>query len=278
MSPNVLQKGEMKKRLIDELPDIAYYAFDARAKTAAEFRGKNADLVEDTLSELNRLYTAEMACVIYGADVSATPRFDAFALFVRALEALISSLHLATHRQAGESLVLMRLSLESAATAVHICSCKKALAQYCKFTYKSTSAISNAKKIVPIIGELWGSISTVAVHVNLGHGPFYQPSEDGEGTVGTIEVPLAEKRSAPGQDEMMLTLISLISNVDLRLFEETLLEKSPAYDGWLQMPGTQHSYVCPTEEMIRKYYGKFVRMPDFFQVQASTPSPERTGE
>jgi hypothetical protein len=267
----------MKKRPIDELPDISYYAFDARAKTAEKFRGKNADLVEDTLSELNRLYAAEMACVIYGADVSGAPRFDAFALFVRALEALVSSLHLASHRQAGESLVLMRLSLESAATAAHICSCEKALAQYCKFTYKSTSAISNAKKIVPIIGELWGGISTIAVHVNLAHGPFYQPSEDGEGVVGTIEVPLAEKRSAPGQDETLLTLISLIANIDLRLFEETLLEKSPTYDGWLQVPGTQHAYVCPTEELIRKYHDKFVRMPDFYRAEASNPSPDTTG-
>jgi hypothetical protein len=55
----------MKKRPIDELPEISYYAFDARAKTAAEFRSKNADLVEDTLSELNRLYTAEMMCAIW---------------------------------------------------------------------------------------------------------------------------------------------------------------------------------------------------------------------
>lgn len=169
----------MKKRPIDELPEISYYAFDARAKTAAEFRSKNADLVEDTLSELNRLYTAEMMCVIYGADISESPRFDAFALFVRSLEVLVSSLQLASHRQAGESLMLMRLSLESAATAVHICSCEKALAQYCKSTYKSTLAISNAKKIVPIIGELWGSISTIAVHVNHAYGPFYEPSEDG---------------------------------------------------------------------------------------------------
>ncbi len=67
----------MKKRPTDKLPDISYYAFDARAKTAAEFRSKNADLVEDTLSELNRLYAAEMMCVIYGADISESPRFDA---------------------------------------------------------------------------------------------------------------------------------------------------------------------------------------------------------
>lgn len=268
----------MENALFDELPDIGYYVFEAREKTAGEFRKKNTRLVEETLSELNGLYAVEMACVIYGADISRSPRFDAFSVFVKALEALVSAFHLASHRQVLESLALMRLSLESASSALHICKCQKTFGQYCKATYKSTSAISYAKKVVPIIGELWGALSRIAVHTNFrSHGPFYQPSDDGEGITGNIHVSLAAKEETPGQDKTLLTLISLIANVDLRLFEEALLEKSSMHDGWLQFPGTHHSYTCPTDKKIQKYHEKFVRMPDIYAAEASKSSTNKAG-
>ena len=266
------------KKLMDELPDIGYYVFDARAKTAADFRAKNSALVEETLSELNRLYLVVMFCVLHGGDVSKTPRFDAFSLFVRALESLVSSVHLASHRQAMEACVLMRHSLETAATAAHICMSHEALVQYGELKYKSTSAISHAKNIVPIIGEIWGIISTLAVHVNLRHGPFYEPSEDGDGIFGTIEIPLAEKKASPGKDEGILTLISLVSNINLRLFEETLLEKSPTNEGFLQVPGTGHLYLCPTIDLIAKYHDRFIELLGIYQTETRKGSRKTSGE
>lgn len=93
---------------------------------------------------------------------------------------------------------------------------------------------------------------------------------------GTVEIPIAEKKAPPGQDEVILTLISLVSNIDLRLFEETLLEKSPIYEGFLQLPGTGHSYVCPTDELITKFHDRFVALPDIYEAKHRKVSKQRS--
>jgi len=256
----------MEKIPKNEVPDIAYYAFTAREHTAEQFKDKNKDVLEETLSDLNRLYALKIACISYGSDFSKSPKFDAFSIFIKALEILVSALHLATHRQIIEAFALIRLSLESGATAFHIVVCEEAFALYCKGSYKSTHSITHAKEVVPIIGQLWGALSNIAVHINSrAHGPFYQPSDDNEGTIGTIEFPLAGRSEKLGQDLSVLTAISLVSNIILRLFEESLLEKSNQYKGWLQFPGTLHSYTCPTDKIIGQLYDKFIKIPDAFE-------------
>lgn len=268
----------MEKTKLDEAPDISHYVFTARETTSHDFKNKNKDLIEETLSELNALYALKIACIRYGADFYNSPRFDAFSIFIKSLEILVSAFHLACHRQVIEAFALIRLALESGASAFHIVKCENTFTRYCNGDYKSTNSISYAKKVVPIIGEIWGELSQTAVHIHpKSHGPFYQHSDDGEGIVGTIDFQLAEKEETPGQDLAVLTAISLVANIVLRLFEETLLEKSPTYEGWLQFPGTHHSYTCPTDSKIKKFHDNFIKIPDMYDVKASSSTPKKEG-
>jgi len=158
----------------------------------------------------------------------------------------------------------MRLSLESAAAAADICMNYDAFVNYENSKYNSTDSTKFAKKIVPIYGKLWGMISNVAVHVNLLHGPTREPSGEDNGMDAAIKVFVAEKKAPSGQDERLLTLISLVSNINLRLFEEVLFKKGMIDGSWLRVPGTAYAYVDPTDKLIAKYYDRFVELPEIY--------------
>jgi hypothetical protein len=252
----------MEEFEFNETPSIHDYVFKARETTAADFRKKNEELIEETLSELNALYSVNIACIHYGANFSNSHRFDGFSIFFKALETLVSAFHMASHRQVIEAFALIRLALENAASAFHISKSEAAFKSFWNLTYHSTTSISNAKKIVPIIGELWGALSIVAIHTNLrSHGPKYQESEDGK-ILGNIFLYFFKKEESPGKDEILLLAISLAACIVHRFVEETLFEKSETHEGWLQLPGTLHLYKCPTDNKIQKYYKRFIEMPD----------------
>lgn len=262
-----------RKAKIDpnEFPSIGHYAFISRDRTLQDFRASNAKVIADTLGQMNGPYALKLACIAYDANFGSSPRFDAFAVLFKSIDILISALHMTCQRQRTEAFALLRLALETAATGLHICKNHNAFVRYAQMKYKSTAAISFAKGVVPCLGEVWGGLSQTAVHANASaFGPQYFESDDGEGTVGCIDLSFDVRQTRPGQDEMALIFISLGANIILRLAEEALLDKSGDCPGWLHIPGTRHLYFCGTDRRIKKYHEKIAALPLQYQGSGKT--------
>ncbi|NQT91592.1 MAG: hypothetical protein HQ559_02440, partial [Lentisphaerae bacterium] len=259
----------------NEFPSIQQYAFISRDRTTQDFSASNAEVIADTLAQMNGPYALKLLCIARNADFYSSPRFDAFAVLFKSVDILISALRMVCQRQSIEAFALLRLALETAATGLHICKDENAFERYVQVKYKSTRAISFAKGVVPCLGEIWGALSQVSVHANvLTFGPHYSESADGEGMVRNISLSFDVRHAKPVQDETSLTFIALGASIILRLAEEALLDRSGTFPGWLQVPGTGHLYFCKTDERIKKYYDKMATLPLQYQAREKSTASE----
>ena len=142
--------------------------------------------------------------------------FDVYAICCNALNVLVSAFHLVQQRTRTEAATLMRVALEAAAAALPISRDPEARSRYLAGPFQSTKAISFATKLVPMVGELWGAMSNVAVHANVfGFGPQVK---DSAGDLSmSVEINLGARKQEKWQDEMNIATLCLVSNVVLKL-------------------------------------------------------------
>ena len=180
-------------------------------------------------------------------------RYDAFALTKSALDILVSALHMARQRAIVETMSLLRVALECGSTALHISQDSEAYKNYKRGNYHSPKAISFAKRFIPILGEVWGAFSETAIHANLiGFGPKFKSNDKGKITrVVTLEY--GSRKLHPIQDKVVLTSISLVSSIILKITELILFEKHPLYEGALRLVGTETIYMSNSDAKIVKY-------------------------
>ncbi len=230
------------------------YAFNVREATIMDFDDRNKAQLETTLAELGKILTITIIAVVKGIDLATGARFDAFALSKSALDVLVSALQMARQRAAVETLSLLRVALESGSTALHISQNVNAYEQYKGGKYKSTAAISFAKNDIPILGEIWGALSNSAVHITqLGYGPRLERDEHGN-LNPTISVECSIRSHQPFQDQLLLSFVSLVATIVLKITELTLFQQSHLHESWLKLPGTQMEYFHNTDALISKYY------------------------
>jgi hypothetical protein len=230
------------------------YAFDVREATIRDFDDGNKAQLETTLAELGKILMIKIIAVAKGCDLATGARFDAFALSKSALDVLVSALQMARQRAAVETFSLLRVALESGSTALHISRNVHAYEQYTMGKYKSTDAISFAKSAVPILGEIWGALSNSAVHITqLGYGPRLNRDEHGNLTP-TVSIECNIRSHQPFQDQLLLSFVSLVATIVLKITELTLFQQSHSREAWLKLPGTQMEYFHNTDALISKYY------------------------
>lgn len=235
---------------------IRQYAFGSRDNTVVDFDARNKLQLGSTLAELGRILTTKFLIVARGCDFSrdSEPRFDAFVLTKNALDILVSALHMARQRAVVETMSLLRVALECGRTALHVSRDSEAYRCYKSGTYQSTEAISFAKKFIPILGEIYGVLSKLAVHTNIiGFGPELELNGEGEFN-RFVSMELSDLNSTQTQDAMVLNLISLGSAMILKIMELSLFENSLLYDKALRLVGTQTIYISNTDAKIVQFY------------------------
>ena len=112
------------------------------------------------------------------------------------------------------------------------------------------------KKEIPFIGKVWGSISNACVHTNRRFfGPEFTQDEDGD-TVPTVSLDLRARSPKAGQDTILLTFISLVAMILLKVLEDFLTEESDLLvPRGRRMVGTNlHLFGAEPDAMLMRYY------------------------
>jgi len=232
---------------------IRQYALRSRTVASDDFDKKNKAQIDVTLGELQKILVIKLLVLSRGCDFRTVAHYDAFALTKSALDVLVSALHMARQRAAVEAFSLLRVALECGSSALHISHDPDAYDQYKNGTYHSTKAISFAKKFVPILGEIWGAFSETAVHINwIGFGP--KPKRDDKGDLSrSVVLNFGTRKHQLVQDQALLTSVSLVATIILKIAEIILFEKHPEHSGALQLVGTKTIYMSNTDAKILQY-------------------------
>jgi hypothetical protein len=231
------------------------YAFGAREKTVVDFDEKNKAQLETTLAELQYIINIKLLVVLRGCefDMENQARYDAYALTKSALDVLVSALHMARHRAAIETFALLRVALECGSTALHISQDAEEYRHYKRKHYDSTKAIKFAKRHIPILGEMWGAFSQLAVHTNvIGFGPKLDANDKGE-IFRSVNLEYGNREVEPVQDKVCLTSVSLVSAIIFKTAELILFEKHPLHEGALRLTGTETIYISNTDARIARF-------------------------
>jgi hypothetical protein len=232
---------------------IRQYALRSRTVTSEDFDENNKATIDLTLGELQKILVIKLLVLSKGCDFRSVAHYDAFALTKSALDVLVSSLHMARQRAAVEAYSLLRVALECGSTALHISHDLDAYDQYKNGNYHSTKAISFAKKFVPILGEIWGAFSETAVHINwIGFGPKPKRNDNG-GLSRSVVLEFGSRKHQRFQDQALLTSLSLVATIILKIEEMILFETNPEHAGTLQLVGTKMIYMSNTDAKILHY-------------------------
>lgn len=237
-------------------PDISarQLAITARDRTVLDFDAINQEELADVLGNLQKVITLRLAAVVTGVEIGLGARFDALALFQTASDIVVSSLQMARQRAVLESLTLLRVALECGATALHAVSDSDAYTRLLSGEYKSTKALGYAAKLVPQIGMIYGALSEVAVHTTLeSFGPVYRLDE-GRSTKATETHFGVRPPRGKEQDARVLTLISLVTLVLIKVGEAILTEGTEKSPSWRRLVGTDKLYFHDTGGLIERYY------------------------
>ena len=241
------------------LLDIRAYAVVGREHTASEFDQAHAAQLDQSLSDLQKVLSLKYILILKGCDLGTGARFQAFALTKTALDVLVSALQMTRQRAGIEAVALLRVALEAACTSHHIVRDENAYKQYLAGRYGSTRAITHMKADIPCIGEIWGAFSSAGVHTLFRtFGP--RNRVDGDGTVAA-EVRLdnfGARPSTPQEDALLLTAVSLVAMILLRILECNCTEDGPDELGGRQILGTGHRYFHDTDKRIAHYYESLV--------------------
>jgi hypothetical protein len=149
----------MGNKIPAECLSIEHYALQVRADTAKDFDAKNEAQLSATLSQLRQLLTIKLIAVSEGG-INTQAQFQAFSIIKRVLDILVSAIQMARQRGAIEVFILLRVALEASSTALQISRDQDAYEQYLMGRYSSPKAITFAKTLVPVIGEIYGHLST----------------------------------------------------------------------------------------------------------------------
>jgi hypothetical protein len=188
---------------------------------STEFDVTHVSELAETLSVIDRLHRILAVCAYADEAITIGSRFEAFALIERSFNFLVSALRLVRERAHHEAFVLLRTGLEAACVAFHICEDPSAFAAYSSppssgARYDPKRAISPTKKVVPRIGEVWGALSSAAVHPNVEiFGPRIRRSNHNEPPAATIEVVTFRRESH--LDPVALSFVRLCSTMTLHI-------------------------------------------------------------
>lgn len=215
--------------------DIIYNQVE---NTKKDFDSKNSELLKNVESEIATAHVVKLIGLLKGADFVTKNKIYYLSLLLKAENILISSFHLVRQRAYIETFSLLRIAIEAIATAIHISKKKEALNNYLNNTYKSTSSISYSKKFIPLIGEIYGIFSKIAVHMNLkSYGPKMEINDDE--LLETIQIDFNFRKPNEELDQITLIATQLVATIVHRAFEIIFL-KEKIYKGQsvLSFPGT----------------------------------------
>jgi len=235
---------------------ILNYAIKLREQTACEFDQTNKTQLNQTLCDLNKVITLNIMAVLKGCDVGTGAVFDAFALAKTSMDVLVSALHMARQRSALETFTLLRVALEAACASHHIYNDQSAYTQYLAGKYKSTRSITHLKRKIPFIGEIWGAFSNACVHANYTFfGPQSLVHEEGDAVRGVV-IDCRNRAPKDSQDTILLTFISLVTMILLKVIEDIITEDSSIKSPWRSIVGTDTLYSHATDIALMKYYNE----------------------
>lgn len=242
---------------------IQDYLVSSREATTKEFDEANRDRLHDTMGSIGKVLSLQMILLAHGFEPSGT-RFEACALIKTALDTLVSALHLARHRANIEVACLLRSALEAACTALHICRNESAYENFLEHSYHSTKSIHAAKQEIPVVGEIWGALSQVAVHITRsGHGPKIERDDSDGRLVMTIDINFkARSAGQPFEDAAVLTLISTCAEIVARTQELCLLDQDSARPGWRRAAGTSLMLSDFGNSSIDRYHREFLSLTE----------------
>ncbi|NIA08142.1 MAG: hypothetical protein GWP14_11005 [Actinobacteria bacterium] len=181
--------------------------------------------------------------------------YHAIALLNRVRETLVSSVHLARHRVFGDTFVLLRVAVESAAVAVHVSRDRVAFERYMEPSakkYKASHAIGAVRSLIPRLPEVWGALSQAAIHPNV--HTFGPNLEEGS---GNPVIHISGRNADPFQDRLSLRGVSLAAALVFRATELVLFDESSTEPGWLQLPGDAMRATATAECLVERRYQEF---------------------
>ena len=236
----------MPENIPSECFSIEHYALQIRNDTITDFDTKNENQLSSTLSQLQQLLTIKLVAAAEGG-INTQAQFQAFSVIKRVLDVLVSAVQMARQRADIEVLILLRVALEAGSTALQISRDEEVYQQYVIGRYNSPKAITFAKGLLPVIGEVYGHLSKTAVHTNqVAYGPLAELDEN-----LTFEFIIREH--LPIQDSILLSFISLVAVIVLKITELVLLKEDDSLKGWFQLPGTRMKYLSNSDKRIAKY-------------------------
>lgn len=225
-----------------------------RETAASQFDRTHAAIIPDVIADIQKAHNILAFWLLYGSEPLCA-RFDAFALLNSASNILISGFQLFRQRAPVEGLILLRASLETSAAALHVFHDSQVREEYLKGksgNFESTRSISFAKRFCPRIGELWGGLSRIAVHVNShAHGPELELKEGEQSRV----VHLGARQARPDLEPKLLLLTRLVATINLQAEEMIFLEKHAANS--FVIAGSSMGYYYDTETAIEKLFETF---------------------
>jgi len=243
---------------------VRKYAIVVREQTASEFDQANAATLDQTLQDIGKVLAFKSIAVMKGGDIGTGARFHAFALTKTAMDVLVSALQMARQRARVETLALLRVALETACTSRHIYKDEAAYKLYVAGKYKSTRSIAPAKEEISIIGEVYGAFSNTCVHTTHSvSGPRYRVDRDGT-VAPTVELNFRNTRPhTPRQDAMLLTLVSLLAMILLKILENNTIDMGvpDKSERRHEVDATLHYYHA-TDARIQHYYNELLKYAD----------------
>jgi hypothetical protein len=238
--------------------DIEYLVFDRRQNEETEFRKYYKKEINNILGHINNIRLIQK--IFYLSEPKTTSSiFEEISLVNKSIDFIASSLILLSHGSILESLTLLRMSIESSCSALLIHFNENERDHFYSNNirkFKSSKAISYAKKKVKYVGELYGILSNAAVHVNkISFGPKIVHKEDGGKAILNIE-PFYLEESIKNKKAFLL-LIYLVTFITERINEIITIEEM---DNRIITGKKEYQYLSCSEGSIEKIYNEFRKL------------------
>lgn len=188
-----------------------------REKTIASFDHDYNEKINDIIANLNAMIFNFTYFFLKAPNKVFSDEMDSTFLLFRSVDYLFSAISLMRQRACFETLTILRLVIETSSTAFHISKDKEKLKEFKAGKYKSPKSIKFSIKYIPRLGEIWGALSQLAVHINPIHG-IYTYIKDKHLVEGG-SVCIGEKEKDEKQDYMLIILTKLSYNIIYRFFE-----------------------------------------------------------
>ena len=188
-----------------------------REKTIASFDHDYNEKINDIIANLNTMIFNFTYFFLKAPNKVFFDEMDSTFLLFRSVDYLFSAISLMRQRACFETLTILRLVIETSSTAFHISKDKEKPKEFKAGKYKSPKSIKFSKKYIPRLGEIWGALSQLAVHINPIHG-IYTYIKDKHLVEGG-SVCIGEKEKDEKQDYMLIILTKLSYNIIYRFFE-----------------------------------------------------------